>query len=183
MPPRPRPPTPTRAGRVSRRTTIALIGGAVALVAVIAAAVGIAAIHRSSESSLTSSESSPTSSLPPTSSRRSYAAPVVLPFTRRHSPKGVTVDSAGNLYVTDWGNNRVLKWPFIVGPSTQEVLPFTGVNPVGVAVDSAGTLYVTDDSRVLKLPVAVTRSQPGSEQSRSDLDWALAATVLFRESS
>ena len=41
MPLSPAPPTPAKAGGLSRRTTIALAGGAVALVAVIAAAVGI----------------------------------------------------------------------------------------------------------------------------------------------
>jgi DNA-binding beta-propeller fold protein YncE len=35
--------------------------------------------------------------------------PSVLPFTGPLSPWGVAVDSAGNLYVTDQGNNRVVK--------------------------------------------------------------------------
>ena len=33
----------------------------------------------------------------------------VPPFTGLHWPHGVTVDTAGNPYVTDTGNNRVLK--------------------------------------------------------------------------
>ena len=37
--------------------------------------------------------------------------PTVLPFTGLHTPDGVTVDAAGNLYVTDTGNNRVVKLP------------------------------------------------------------------------
>jgi serine/threonine protein kinase len=64
-PPQPIRPTPTRAGGIIRRITIALIVGAVALVAVIAAAVGIPALvkHRPSQSSPTApSESSPTAS-------------------------------------------------------------------------------------------------------------------------
>ncbi|HET9117343.1 MAG TPA: SBBP repeat-containing protein, partial [Pseudonocardiaceae bacterium] len=36
---------------------------------------------------------------------------LVLPFTGLHYPSGVAVDSAGNVYVTDRGNNRVLKLP------------------------------------------------------------------------
>jgi serine/threonine-protein kinase len=63
------------------------------------------------------------------------------------------VDSAGTLYVTDIGNNRVVK--LSAGSSNQEVLPFTGLNtPSGVAVNAAGDLYVTDmsNNRVLKLP-------------------------------
>jgi serine/threonine-protein kinase len=62
-PPPRAPSTPTRAGGMSRRTTIALVAGAVAVVAVIAAAVGIAALGRHGPS-----ESSSTSSSPPTSS-------------------------------------------------------------------------------------------------------------------
>jgi serine/threonine protein kinase, bacterial len=36
---------------------------------------------------------------------------MVLPFTGLHEPHGVAVDAAGNLYVTDFGNNRVVKLP------------------------------------------------------------------------
>jgi serine/threonine-protein kinase len=48
---------------------------------------------------------------PPSSTRPS--AQTVLPFTGRRFfwPEGVAVDSAGNLYVTDMYNNRVLKLP------------------------------------------------------------------------
>jgi serine/threonine-protein kinase len=35
----------------------------------------------------------------------------VLPFTGLNSPWGVAVDSAGNLYVADSGNGRVVKLP------------------------------------------------------------------------
>jgi serine/threonine-protein kinase len=60
------------------------------------------------------------------------------------------VDSAGNLYVTDAGNKRVLK--LAAGSSTQTELPFTFLNtPSGAAVDSAGNVYVCDGNRVLKL--------------------------------
>jgi hypothetical protein len=59
-PPQPTPPIPTRGGGISRRTTIALIVGAVALVAVIALAIGIPALVKQRPS-----ESSPTSSSPP----------------------------------------------------------------------------------------------------------------------
>jgi serine/threonine-protein kinase len=65
---------------------------------------------------------------------------------------GVAVDNAGNLYVADHNNQRVLK--LAAGASTPTELPFTGLErPQGVAVDSAGDIYVTDFSgnRVLKL--------------------------------
>jgi sugar lactone lactonase YvrE len=69
-------------------------------------------------------------------------------------PLGVAVDSAGNLYIADWGNDRVRKVSKGVittvagngthgdnGPATSAQL----ADPHGVAVDSAGNLYVTDD--------------------------------------
>jgi DNA-binding beta-propeller fold protein YncE len=139
----PAPPTQAGVRGPSRCTKSALIAGAVALVAVIAAAVGCGS-NRPSPSSSSSSA---------TPSGRSYAAQVVMPFKGLNGPRGEAVDGAGNLYVTDNGNNRVLKLP--AGSSTQAVVPFTGLNgPDGVAVDAAGNLYVTDwtNGRVLKLP-------------------------------
>ena len=82
---------------------------------------------------------------------------IALPFTGLNNPSGVAVDSAGNLYVTDNGNNRVLR--LAAGSTTQSVLPFTGLNgPGSVAVDSAGNVYVTDiqSNRVLKLAAGST---------------------------
>ncbi len=146
--PQPAPLTPTRAGRVSRRTTIALIAGAIALVAGIAAVVGISALgkHRLSGSS-------------PTSSGRSYGAQIVLPLNGGGVVAGgVAVDSTGTVYVID--GDRVVK--LAAGSSAQEVLPFTGLNmPLGVAVDSAGTVYVTDinNNRVLKLAAGSSTQQ------------------------
>jgi serine/threonine-protein kinase len=53
------------------------------------------------------------------------------------------VDRAGDVYVADSGNNRVLK--LAAGSSTQTVLPFTGLaSPTSVAVDPAGDVYVAD---------------------------------------
>ena len=40
------------------------------------------------------------------------------------------MDSAGNVYVTDPGNNRVLK--LAAGATDAVVLPFTGLNAPGV---------------------------------------------------
>jgi serine/threonine-protein kinase len=71
----------------------------------------------------------------------------------RGATTGVTVDSAGNLYVADGDNNLVVV-TLAAGSSTPSVLPFTGLNhPFGVAVDAAGDLYVTDtdNNRVLTL--------------------------------
>jgi len=82
----------------------------------------------------------------------------VLPFTGLNSPHGVVVDPyvAGTVYVTDSGNNRVLKLKTDPNTqvTTQSILPFVGLNnPRGVALDNQGNLYVVDsgNNRVLKL--------------------------------
>ena len=62
------------------------------------------------------------------------------------------MDSAGNVYVSDYSNNRVLK--LAAGASSPIVLPFTDLNnPQGVAVDTTGTVDMTDNgnARVVKL--------------------------------
>ncbi len=64
----------------------------------------------------------------------------------------MAVDPAGNVYVTDTDNNRVLM--LAAGSSAQTVLPFGSVPvPWGIAVDNAGTVYVADrgNDRTVKL--------------------------------
>jgi serine/threonine-protein kinase len=78
----------------------------------------------------------------------------VLPFTGLYSPGGVAVDSAGTVYVADFGNNRVVA--LAAESSSQTVLAFTALgHPGGVAVATTGDVYVTDigNNRVVKLPV------------------------------
>jgi DNA-binding beta-propeller fold protein YncE len=61
------------------------------------------------------------------------------------------VDAAGNVYVADTGNNRVVA--LAVGSSAPSVLAFAGLDvPAGVAVDAAGNVYVADtgNNRVVK---------------------------------
>ncbi|MER5732183.1 hypothetical protein ABT084_28270 [Streptomyces sp. NPDC002138] len=58
------------------------------------------------------------------------------------------------LYVSDYGNDRVLRVP-ADGSGGQTVVPATGlVRPTGMAVDAAGALYVSDtgNNRVVRLP-------------------------------
>jgi sugar lactone lactonase YvrE len=76
----------------------------------------------------------------------------LLPFTGLTYPSDMAVDAAGDVYVTDSVNNRVLK--LAAGSNDKAVLPFTGLNrPGGVAVNGAGDVYVADgaNNRVLKL--------------------------------
>jgi len=84
-----------------------------------------------------------------------------------NSSAEVAFDPSGNMWVTDTGNNRVLKFspPFTNGESASLVLgqssfttdgysvSQTGLdNPVGIAFDSSGNLWVSDsgNNRVLR---------------------------------
>ena len=73
-----------------------------------------------------------------------------------NSPSGIAVDSAGNLYISDHGNNRIRKVSggvisTVAGNGTQGFSGDDGPaisaqlnGPIGVAVDSAGNLYMAD---------------------------------------
>ena len=90
----------------------------------------------------------------PTGQSASPSGQSVLPFTGLNSPDAVAVDSAGNVYVADAGNSRVLE--VSTGSSSTTELPFTGLgNPSGVTVDADRAVYVTNvaNNRVLKLGV------------------------------
>jgi sugar lactone lactonase YvrE len=96
--------------------------------------------------------------------------------TRFFIPHGVAVDSLGNVYVGDTGNNRVRK----VAPNgTTSTLAGNGTagftdgsagtasfsNPWGVAVDAQGNVYVADssNSRIRKIaPNGVTSTLAGN---------------------
>ncbi|OBF21412.1 serine/threonine-protein kinase PknD [Mycobacterium kubicae] len=77
---------------------------------------------------------------------------VTLPFTGLRDPQGLSVDSAGTVYVADTPRDRILA--LFAGSTTPAVLPFNGLNyPTGVTADNTGTVYVNDagNKRVLVL--------------------------------
>src|SRR5579871_224733 len=87
---------------------------------------------------------------------------------------GVAVDSAGNLYIADYLNNRVRKVSggvitTVVGNGSYG---FSGDNgsatraelrrPSGIAVDSAGNLYIADFGRIRKVSGGVITTVAGN---------------------
>src|SRR5271157_539612 len=78
-------------------------------------------------------------------------------------PSGVAMDSSGNLFIADTGNNRIRQVAagIIATVAGNGTYGFTGANgaptgatlgaPSAVAVDAAGNLYVTDAYRVLRI--------------------------------
>jgi sugar lactone lactonase YvrE len=89
------------------------------------------------------------------------------------APIGVTVDTAGNIYIADFYNNRIRKVdtagtitdfagsPAATAGNTGDGGPATSAlldQPAGVAVDSAGNIYFTDrgNNRIRKVDTAGT---------------------------
>jgi sugar lactone lactonase YvrE len=100
------------------------------------------------------------------------------------NPVGVAVDSSGNLFISDYGNNVIRKVTpdhvisTIAGGGTN-ICPSSGaaaavqlLNPAGLAVDSYGNLYIADSGHgcVLKTtPAGQVSSIAGSTADVSDV--------------
>ncbi|BDC52574.1 hypothetical protein F183_A48890 [Bryobacterales bacterium F-183] len=114
------------------------------------------------------------------------------------TPTGITVDRAGNLYVADAGNNRVLRFPrpaaqeneikladLVIGQRsissgstanqgigpTNRTLSFApgSVYRVGLAVDPAGNLWVSDPGNNRVLRFPVAQLAPNTLEPTADL--------------
>jgi sugar lactone lactonase YvrE len=73
------------------------------------------------------------------------------------APNGVTVDSKGNLWIADRGNNRLVELSASSGGFSAPVTILSGLSgPSGVAVDWSGNVFLADtgNDRILMLPVA-----------------------------
>ena len=71
-------------------------------------------------------------------------AHIPLPIPGLSNPYGIAVDSNGNLYIADAGNNRVVKETLSNGSYTQTTIGSGFNSPEGVAVDSNGNVYIAD---------------------------------------
>jgi sugar lactone lactonase YvrE len=126
------------------------------------------------------------------------------------APAGVAVDSAGNLFISDGSNNRVLEFntPLDSGSGengagdaiadavfgqgglfTSNLANNGGVtksslsNPQGVALDTSGNLYVADEwnSRVLEYNTPLNPSSSETDPGNADADNVFGQGGLFTQ--
>ncbi len=80
-------------------------------------------------------------------------------------PKGVAVDAAGNVYISDSGNNRILKETFTGSGYTESVVSSSFSNPQGLTADSNGNLYVANNGGPLNFLKLNLTSVPFGSQA------------------
>lgn len=76
-----------------------------------------------------------------------------LPAVGLAFPEGVALDRAGDVFIADTFNSRIVELP--AGGGVQIVVPTNSLyNPTGVAVDGAGDVFVADydNNRVVEVP-------------------------------
>jgi uncharacterized protein (TIGR03437 family) len=109
------------------------------------------------------------------------------------SPAGVTVDSSGNIYIADTGNNRIRKVSgglitTIVGSEAgfsgdgAAAISATLYGPHAIAVDSAGNLYIADsyNSRIRKVSNGSIVTVAGNGVADSTGDGGLATNAAIK---
>jgi sugar lactone lactonase YvrE len=95
-------------------------------------------------------------------------------------PRGVAVDAAGDLFLADTYNNRVVKVPAGGGAATAIDPTVNGIGlflPVDVAVDGAGNLFIASDGGVVVVPAgggAATNIDPIVNGAGVDEPWGVA---------
>ncbi len=81
---------------------------------------------------------------------------IPVPATGLNDPWGVALDGAGDVFIADTYNNRVVE---VRPDGGAQITVGTGLNnPTGVAVDGAGDIFIADEgnSRVVEVPVGCT---------------------------
>jgi len=118
-------------------------------------------------------------------------------LAKLHSPCGICLDGAGNLYIADFGNNVVRMVTAATGIITTVagtgVAGFSGDggaattaqlhSPYGVWVDPANNLYITDQGnhrvRVVNLSTGIINTFAGNGGTTFCCDGSLATTASF----
>ncbi len=78
-----------------------------------------------------------------------------------YEPNVVAVDGAGDVFIGDTANNRVVEVPAYCTSSSCQITVASGLNsPEGVTVDGAGNVFIADthNNRVLEIPAGCTTS-------------------------
>lgn len=80
-----------------------------------------------------------------------------------NNPLYVIVDTSGNMFISDSGNSRIMRWAAgsnyglpIAGSTTAGSTPSQLYNPQGIRFDSSGSLYVADfrNSRIQQFTIS-----------------------------
>ncbi len=66
------------------------------------------------------------------------------------NPKGIAFDASGNVYVADYGNNRIQKFTS-TGTHLQTISGNGLTSPNYIAIDKDGNIYVTDATSIKKI--------------------------------
>jgi len=108
-----------------------------------------------------------------------FGTPGWLP-TQMQGPSGIDFDAQGNIYISDFGNDRVLKYSWTqTAPSGDTTAPtVTRAAPANGATVPAGLIDVTgtasDDQQVAKTEVAILRTGSGMWWDARTSAWSTA---------